>query len=86
MELVGIPVVTIASNMSATERGTVMEQWNAPDSPLRVLILNTNVSSAGLNCHINCHVGIITFFLWNAATELQAMGRLFRINQLFEVV
>lgn len=81
LKLVGLPVATISSSMNAQTRAATMDAWNAPDSTLRVLVLNTNVSSAGLNCHINCSVGIITSFIWNIAMYLQALGRLFRLGQ-----
>lgn len=81
LKLVGLPVAMISSSMDSQVRAATMDQWNAQDSALRVLVLNTNVSSAGLNCHINCSVGIITSFIWNVATFLQALGRLFRLGQ-----
>ena len=86
LELVGIPTASISSTMGSQARANTMTEWNAPDSPLRVLVLNTNISSAGLNCHINCYIGIITGFLWNAAGLLQGMGRLFRLGQPFAVI
>ena len=32
--------------------------WNLPDTDVDVLVPNSSVSSAGLNCHLQCSVGI----------------------------
>jgi hypothetical protein len=49
------------------------------------LVLNSSVSSAGLNAHHQCHYGIGACFVWNMATVMQFIGRLFRIGQKHSV-
>ncbi|OIW31532.1 hypothetical protein CONLIGDRAFT_697720 [Coniochaeta ligniaria NRRL 30616] len=63
------------------ERDETMKTWNDLDADVDVLVLNSAISSAGLNCHGHCWVGIGVGFVWNVATELQFIGRPLRIGQ-----
>jgi hypothetical protein len=74
-------VDTIRSGMHPSDKQKVMERWDSETSGVNVLVLNSAVSAAGLNCQRNCHVGIAAGFTWNVATENQILGRLFRIGQ-----
>jgi hypothetical protein len=71
--------------MSIHEREQAMDDWNSATSKVDVLVLNSSVSSAGLNCHKQCSVGIGLAFVWNVSTVLQMIGRLLRIGQQFKV-
>jgi hypothetical protein len=71
--------------MKSTEREAIIADWNDSASNTNVLILNSAVSSAGLNCHHECHMGIGIGFVWNVPVILQFIGRLPRIGQKFPV-
>jgi hypothetical protein len=75
----------IRTDMTAGEREQTMDEWNSPSSDVDVLVLNSSVSSAGLNCHHQCSVGIGLCDVWNVSTILQFIGRLFRIGQKSKV-
>jgi hypothetical protein len=77
---VNFKVKSIHSKLSMGERGAIMRQWNRADTAFDILVLNSSVSSAGLNAHYQCHHGIGACFVWNMATILQFIGRLFRIG------
>ncbi len=47
--------------------------WNLPDTDVDVLVPNSSVSSAGLNCHFQCSVGIGLCYVWNVSTVLQPL-------------
>lgn len=74
-------VKSIHSRVPMGERGSIMKDWNRTDTKFDILVLNSSVSSAGLNAHYNCHYGIGACFVWNMATILQFIGRLERLGQ-----
>lgn len=80
-EKAGYSVRSIHADVNMNDRGAMVDEFNTPGSGVDLLILNSSVSSAGLNCHYDCHHGIGFGFVWNVATILQFMGRLFRIGQ-----
>lgn len=67
------------------EASNVLARFNDKKDKLQFLVLSTQVSSMGLNCHIACSEGLITTFCWNVPTLQQAMARLFRIGQTNDV-
>jgi SNF2 family DNA or RNA helicase len=71
----------IRAGQSPSERQKTMDDWNSPHTNMDVLILNSAVSSAGLNCHYQCSVGIGLSFVWNVSTVTQFVGRIVRIGQ-----
>ncbi|KAK3311372.1 uncharacterized protein B0T15DRAFT_507940 [Chaetomium strumarium] len=77
--------LNIHSGMSTQMREAAMQEWNSESAKVDVLVLNSAVSSAGLNCHLQCSVGIGFGFVWNVSTILQFIGRLFRIGQKWPV-
>lgn len=81
----GFITSSLRASMKSSEREAVIADWNDTTSKTNVLILNSSVSSAGLNCHHQCHVGVGVGFVWNAAVIHQFIGRLPRIGQLHPV-
>ncbi|KAK3358657.1 hypothetical protein B0T25DRAFT_514352 [Lasiosphaeria hispida] len=74
-------IVDHVRNSPRQSRDAVMAAWNSSSTLVDVLVLNSAVSSLGLNAHLNCSTGIGLSFVWNAATVTQYIGRLFRIGQ-----
>lgn len=64
-----------------SEASYILARFNDKKDKLQFLVLSTQGSSVGLNCHMACSEGLITTFCGNVATLQQAMGRLFRIGQ-----
>ena len=49
--------------MKSTEREAIIADWNDSASNTNVLILNSAVSSAGLNYYYECYMGIGVGFM-----------------------
>lgn len=86
LQLSSFHTMQITSGMDSTTRDRLATDWNSPASKWQALVLNTSISSAGLNLQGCCCRGIFIPLVWNAGTMLQAHGRLVRLGQKQPVV
>eukprot|EP00730_Choanoeca_flexa_P019626 TRINITY_DN9595_c0_g1_i3.p1 TRINITY_DN9595_c0_g1~~TRINITY_DN9595_c0_g1_i3.p1 ORF type:complete len:1242 (+),score=413.12 TRINITY_DN9595_c0_g1_i3:249-3974(+) len=80
----GIQYCRMDGSTSADDRGELLKQFNAKDSPLQVFILSTRAGGLGLNLQTADTV-VIFDSDWNPHQDLQAQDRAHRIGQTNEV-
>jgi len=54
----GFQVRSIHADMPLSKRNDVADEWNRPANPVDIMVLNSSISSTGLNLHHQCHYGI----------------------------
>ncbi|KAJ5181125.1 hypothetical protein N7491_000679 [Penicillium cf. griseofulvum] len=74
---------TLHSALEPSERDTLVNKFNDPQSTLRVLITTYDIGSVGLNLHHACNRVILTSPGRSWAQEAQAAGRALRITSEF---
>lgn len=70
---------TLHSALEPSERDTLVNEFNDPQSTLRVLITTYDMGSVGLNLHHACNRVILTSPGRSWAQEAQAAGRALRV-------
>ena len=72
---------SLRSNLDASERKKIIDDFNNPQGRLHAILLNIKSSCSGLNLHFNCSDIIICCVADNVNQVLQALGRVHRIGQ-----
>ena len=85
LTLIGFRVGSLRSQLHQPQRDELVDTFNDCTSDIDILVSGFGLSSFGVNLQHACHRGIICQFHWNAATMLQAVGRIARIGQTHEV-
>jgi hypothetical protein len=67
------------------EREKAVADFNDPTSPFDCLVTSMQLSAHGVNFHKACHHGVLVENGNNTSSVLQAMGRLWRLGQEFDV-
>ncbi|EFC47285.1 SWI/SNF-related matrix-associated actin-dependent regulator of chromatin [Naegleria gruberi] len=81
----GYEYLRLDGAVNAADRGTLVKQWNAKDSPYFVFLLSTR--SGGLGLNLQTADTVIMFDSdWNPQQDLQAMARAHRIGQTKSVL
>lgn len=75
-----INVAVVHAGLTQTERSTLGEKFNDPQSDIQVLILLADVSIVGLNLNLACSTVFIMTILRNLAQEIQLWGRIIRVG------
>ncbi|AAQ91650.1 global transactivator-like protein [Choristoneura fumiferana DEF multiple nucleopolyhedrovirus] len=76
----GIPILLYTGQLRVEERTAVENQFNAADSPYRVLLMSINCGGVGLNLTGGNHIVMLEPH-WNPQIELQAQSRIHRMGQ-----
>lgn len=76
--MIGVSVLHSALNQNSRHR--IASDFNATESPLRVLIIMYNVGGQGINLHHACHRVFVATGAVNLAKQLQAIGRVIRVR------
>uniref|UniRef100_A0A175YQL1 Uncharacterized protein n=1 Tax=Daucus carota subsp. sativus TaxID=79200 RepID=A0A175YQL1_DAUCS len=84
LELHGFKFLRLDGSTKTDERGTLLKQFNAPDSPYFMFLLSTRAGGLGLNLQTADTV-IIFDSDWNPQMDQQAEDRAHRIGQKKEV-
>ncbi|XP_074341619.1 putative ATP-dependent DNA helicase CHR12 [Apium graveolens] len=84
LELHGFKFLRLDGSTKTEERGTLLKQFNAPDSPYFMFLLSTRAGGLGLNLQTADTV-IIFDSDWNPQMDQQAEDRAHRIGQKKEV-
>ena len=71
---------TLEANLSYKERVDLVQKFNDRDSTLKVLIIMYNVGAQGTNLDEACCRVLISTAAINAASEIQAYGRVIRVR------
>lgn len=74
------PYCRIDGSTSSEDRDRQLEEFNAPDSPLKVFLLSTRAGGLGINL-ATADTVVIYDSDWNPQVDLQAMDRAHRIGQ-----
>lgn len=78
-----IPAATLHSGIrDPRERQKLIDEFNDPDSPLRVLIIMYNISAQGVNLDRAFSRVIVSIAAVNAALEIQGWGRVLRVSRV----
>ena len=80
LEALGVPVDVIHGGVSREERMRVVERYQDPASPARVLVMTTKAGGVGLNLTRASYVFHFEPW-WNPAAENQATDRAHRMGQ-----
>ncbi|KZV33593.1 hypothetical protein F511_34361 [Dorcoceras hygrometricum] len=84
LELKGYQFLRLDGNTKTEDRGKLLKQFNAPDSPYFIFLLSTRAGGLGLNLQTADTV-IIFDSDWNPQMDQQAEDRAHRIGQKKEV-
>ncbi|GJQ90390.1 probable ATP-dependent DNA helicase CHR12 [Tanacetum coccineum] len=84
LQLHGFKFLRLDGSTKTEERGTLLKQFNAPDSPYFMFLLSTRAGGLGLNLQTADTV-IIFDSDWNPQMDQQAEDRAHRIGQKKEV-
>lgn len=84
LDLHGFKFLRLDGSTKTEERGTLLKQFNAPDSPYFMFLLSTRAGGLGLNLQTADTV-IIFDSDWNPQMDQQAEDRAHRIGQKKEV-
>ncbi|AAC59046.1 global transactivator [Orgyia pseudotsugata multiple nucleopolyhedrovirus] len=76
----GVPILLYTGQLRVEERTAVENQFNAADSPYRVLLMSIKCGGVGLNLTGGNHI-IMLEPHWNPQIELQAQDRIHRMGQ-----
>lgn len=79
-----LPYLRLDGSTKSEDRGELLRQFNAPDSPYSIFLLSTRAGGLGLNLQTADTV-IIYDSDWNPHQDLQAQDRAHRIGQTKEV-
>ncbi|PWA80025.1 homeotic regulator [Artemisia annua] len=84
LQLHGFKFLRLDGSTKTEERGTMLKQFNVPDSPYFVFLLSTHAGGLGLNLQT---ADTVIFFDsdWNPQMDQQAEDRAHRIGQKKEV-
>lgn len=77
----GLRTVSITASKTAEERAAVATEFTSPRSGCQVMITTYNCGATGLNLHGNRHIVVLVENALNCNLEIQAMGRVHRIDQ-----
>lgn len=84
LQLYDLTYLRLDGSTKTEERGTLLKQFNAPDSPYFMFLLSTRAGGLGLNLQTADTV-IIFDSDWNPQMDLQAEDRAHRIGQKKDV-
>lgn len=76
----GVPILLYTGQLRVEERTAVENQFNAVDSPYRVMLMSIKCGGVGLNLVGGNHI-IMLEPHWNPQIELQAQERIHRMGQ-----
>ncbi|QDL57057.1 GTA [Dione juno nucleopolyhedrovirus] len=76
----GVPILLYTGQLRVDERTAVENQFNAADSPYRVLLMSIKCGGVGLNLVGGNHIVMLEPH-WNPQIELQAQDRIHRMGQ-----
>jgi hypothetical protein len=80
LKAVYVDVKVLYSSTSTTERQKAVDDFNDPNSSLKVLVLLYNVGGAqGTNLDKSCNQAIVLMPAINSMLEIQAWGRIIRV-------
>ncbi|KAF5567439.1 dead helicase [Fusarium napiforme] len=82
LEALGIRTLTVQSKHSQGERDAAVKKFNSPAYPISAMITSMKLSSLGVNFHHACCDGLIMEYPSNMGTQIQSLGRLWRMQQL----
>jgi len=74
-------VGSLRSNLDASERKQLIDDFNDPRGKLHAILMNIKSSNSGLNLHFHCSDIIICCVADNVNQVMQALGRAHRIGQ-----
>jgi len=77
----GVRVETIHSDQTTRERESIIDEFNDPDSDLRILLGTSRLIGQGLNVQHSCHVLVILEPQTNLSLTQQIIGRIYRLGQ-----
>ncbi|KLP16284.1 Uncharacterized protein LW94_1843 [Fusarium fujikuroi] len=86
LEALGIRTLTVQSKHSQGERDAAVKKFNSATYPVSAMITSMKLSSLGVNFHHACWDGLIMEYPHNMGTQIQALGRLWRMQQLKAVI
>ncbi|WOL03336.1 hypothetical protein Cni_G12056 [Canna indica] len=84
LQLYGFKYLRLDGSTKTEERGTLLKQFNAPNSPIFMFLLSTRAGGLGLNLQ-SADTVIIFDSDWNPQMDQQAEDRAHRIGQKKEV-
>lgn len=79
-----IGIVTLDGTVPVPLRSKIINDFNRPDSDIRIMLLSLNVGGVGLNL-IGGNRLVIFEPHWNPQLESQACDRVYRVGQRKEV-
>ena len=79
-------VMVLNANTDSSARGRVQSRINDLDDPLRIVLASNKVGAVGLNYQKGCWTQIHADIAETYDTEVQGIGRSFRIGALVDVV
>lgn len=80
----GYKYTRLDGNTRADERGTRVQEFNAPNSEIFIFLLSTRAGGLGLNLQ-SADTVVLFDSDWNPQQDLQAQARAHRIGQTKEV-
>ena len=76
-----INIIDIRFQHSQIERKIAVNKFNSKKDSVRILIIFTKITSTNVNLQFDCHHVIFLNIFFNANTVLQAIDRIYRLNQ-----
>lgn len=80
----GLKCYSLNASMTPKQRDEMVARFNDPNDDTRLMVANTRSAALGLNLQSGCHKILILDFPDNINLIIQVIGRVHRINQLFE--
>ena len=76
-----INIIDIRFQHSQVERKIAVNRFNSKKNSVRILIIFIKITSTNVNLQFDCHHVIFLNIFFNVNTVLQAIDRIYRLNQ-----